>query len=121
MRLLTVNAGSTSVKVTVLDGTADVRSYASVAEAVAPAMNFLPGEIANGSLRFALATIPLDDVRNAGERVTQADGRVLVGIRPEDFEDAALAGERGHGIRIKALIDVLESTGSDRYAHLSNR
>ena len=85
----------------------------------APAMNFLPGEIANGSLKFALATIPLDDVRNAGERVTQADGRVLVGIRPEDFEDAALAGERGHGIRIKALIDVLESTGSDRYAHLS--
>jgi multiple sugar transport system ATP-binding protein len=85
----------------------------------APAMNFLPGEIANGSLKFALATIPLDDVRNAGERVTQSGGRVLVGIRPEDFEDAALAGERGHGIRIKAVIDVLESTGSDRYAHLS--
>ncbi|MGZ4322438.1 MAG: ABC transporter ATP-binding protein [Solirubrobacteraceae bacterium] len=85
----------------------------------APAMNFLPGEIADGSLRFALATIPLDQVRNAGERVTQGDGRVLVGIRPEDFEDAALAGERGHGIRIKALIDVVESTGSDRYAHLS--
>jgi multiple sugar transport system ATP-binding protein len=85
----------------------------------APAMNFLPGEITNGSLKFALATIPLDDVRNAGERVTQGDGRVLVGIRPEDFEDAALAGERGHGIRIKALIDVIESTGSDRYAHLS--
>jgi multiple sugar transport system ATP-binding protein len=85
----------------------------------APAMNFLPGEIANGSLKFALATIPLGDVRNAGERVTQSDGRVLVGIRPEDFEDAALAGERGHGIRIKAMIDVLESTGSDRYAHLA--
>jgi len=85
----------------------------------APAMNFLPGEIANGSLKFTLATIPLDDVRNAGERVTQGDGRVLVGIRPEDFEDAALAGERGHGIKIKAVIDVLESTGSDRYAHLS--
>src|SRR5689334_12402719 len=85
----------------------------------APAMNFLPGEIANGSLKFALATIPLDDVRNAGERVTQGDGHVLVGIRPEDFEDASLAGERGHGIRIKAVIDVLESTGSDRYAHLS--
>jgi multiple sugar transport system ATP-binding protein len=85
----------------------------------APAMNFLPGEIADGSLRFALATIPLDDVRNAGERVTQGDGRVLVGIRPEDFEDAALAGERGRGIRITALIDVVESTGSDRYAHLS--
>ena len=46
---------------------------------------------------------------------------MLVGIRPEDFEDAALAGERGHGITIKALIDVLESTGSDVYAHLSTR
>src|SRR6478609_1903385 len=85
----------------------------------APAMNFLPGEITSGSLKFALATIPLDDVRNAGERVTQGDGHVLVGIRPEDFEDAALAGERGHGIRIRAMIDVLESTGSDRYAHLA--
>jgi multiple sugar transport system ATP-binding protein len=85
----------------------------------APAMNFLPGEISGGSLKFALATIPLDDVRNAGERISRGDGRVLVGIRPEDFEDASLAGERGHGIRIRALIDVVESTGSDRYAHLS--
>src|SRR5947209_8342147 len=55
----------------------------------APAMNFLPGEIAGDSLKFALATIPLDDVRNAGERVSRGDRRVLVGIRPEDFEDAA--------------------------------
>jgi multiple sugar transport system ATP-binding protein len=85
----------------------------------APAMNFLPGEIADGSLKFALATIPLDDVRNAGERVSQGDSRVLVGIRPEDFEDASLAGERGHGITVRALIDVIESTGSDRYAHLA--
>jgi multiple sugar transport system ATP-binding protein len=85
----------------------------------APAMNFLPGEISGGSLKFALATIPLDDVRNAGERVSQGDSRVLVGIRPEDFEDASLAGDRGHGITIRALIDVVESTGSDRYAHLS--
>jgi multiple sugar transport system ATP-binding protein len=85
----------------------------------APAMNFMPGEIADGALKFALATIPLDDVRNAGEPVTQRDGRVLVGIRPEDFEDAALATDRRHGIRIRALVDVLESTGSDVYAHLS--
>jgi acetate kinase len=35
VRLLTVNAGSTSVKVDVLDETTDLRSYGSVAEAVA--------------------------------------------------------------------------------------
>jgi multiple sugar transport system ATP-binding protein len=44
---------------------------------------------------------------------------VLVGIRPEDFEDAKLASDRGRGVTITALIDVLESTGSDVYAHLT--
>ena len=44
---------------------------------------------------------------------------MIVGIRPEDFEDAALAAERERGINVRALIDVLESTGSDVYAHLS--
>jgi multiple sugar transport system ATP-binding protein len=78
-----------------------------------PAMNFLPGEIRDGSLHFPLATIP---VRRDG---LAASGRVVVGIRPEDFEDAALAGDRGGGTTITALIDVLESTGSDVYAHLS--
>jgi multiple sugar transport system ATP-binding protein len=85
----------------------------------APAMNFLPGEIADGSLRFPLATVPLADARNGGLRPPTPEGQVLVGIRPEDFEDAALAGERAHGTRIKALVDVLESTGSDVYAHPS--
>jgi multiple sugar transport system ATP-binding protein len=85
----------------------------------APAMNFLPGEIANGSLRFPLATIALSDPSNGGLRAPKHQGQVLVGIRPEDFEDASLATERGHGTTIKALVDVLESTGSDVYAHLS--
>jgi multiple sugar transport system ATP-binding protein len=85
----------------------------------APAMNFMPGEIADGSLRFPLATVPLSDGRNGGLRAPDREGRVLVGIRPEDFEDATLATERGHGMRINALVDVLESTGSDVYAHLT--
>jgi multiple sugar transport system ATP-binding protein len=82
-----------------------------------PAMNFLPGEISDGSLRFALATIPLKDAR-AGLDPQAAQGRVVVGIRPEDFEDAALAGQRDGGTRVKAPIDVLESTGSDVFAHI---
>ncbi|MDQ2895582.1 MAG: sn-glycerol-3-phosphate ABC transporter ATP-binding protein UgpC [Actinomycetota bacterium] len=84
-----------------------------------PGMNFLPGEISDGSLQFALATIPLGGARVSGPTKWPLDGRVVVGIRPEDFEDAALAREREHGITIRALIDVLESTGSDVYAHLS--
>jgi multiple sugar transport system ATP-binding protein len=81
----------------------------------APAMNFLPGEIENGSLKFPLATVPLNGLL-AGDK--KPPGKVLVGIRPEDFEDAKLATDRDGGVRIKALIDVLESTGSDVYAHL---
>ena len=83
-----------------------------------PAMNFLPGEIGDGAVRFALATVHLDGPLQ--ERLGPArNGRVVVGIRPEDFEDATLAGDRDGGITISALIDVRESTGSDVYAHLS--
>jgi multiple sugar transport system ATP-binding protein len=85
----------------------------------APAMNFLPGEISEGSLRFPLATVPLSDMRNGNHRVPDHQGNVLVGIRPEDFEDATLATDRGHGMVVHAPIDVLESTGSDVYAHLA--
>jgi multiple sugar transport system ATP-binding protein len=84
----------------------------------APAMNFLGGEIADGSLRFPLATVPVADVVEGAAGAERA-GRVIVGIRPEDFEDAAVAGDRGRGVTVKAMIDVLESTGSDIYAHLS--
>jgi multiple sugar transport system ATP-binding protein len=44
---------------------------------------------------------------------------VVVGVRPESFEDASLAGERPGLVALTATIDVLESTGSDVYAHFS--
>ncbi len=45
---------------------------------------------------------------------------LIAGIRPEDFEDAALVGEaRHHGTTFKAKIEVLESMGSELYAHFS--
>jgi multiple sugar transport system ATP-binding protein len=79
-----------------------------------PAMNFLPGEVQNGSLRTPLATLPISRGLDAA-----AGREVVVGIRPEDFEDAALAGGREQGTTIDAAIDVLESTGSDVYAHIA--
>jgi multiple sugar transport system ATP-binding protein len=44
---------------------------------------------------------------------------VIVGIRPEHFEDAALARDRPEGHTVKTTIDVLESVGSEFYAHFT--
>ena len=79
-------------------------------------MNFMLGRVSDGILSFPLGEIPLADL---GPAAAGVDGGVVVGVRPEDFEDVAFSGERGGGMRVKAKIDVLESTGSDIYAHLS--
>ena len=83
----------------------------------APAMNFLIGEVADGSLTSPLGTIALSELGD--EAGITSTGRVVVGVRPESFEDAALAGERPGLVSLTATVDVLESTGSDVYAHLS--
>jgi multiple sugar transport system ATP-binding protein len=47
---------------------------------------------------------------------------VIVGVRPENFEDAALvsADNRPHGITFKSNIDVLESIGSDVFVYFTH-
>ncbi len=84
----------------------------------APAMNFLIGEIADGSLTSPLGTVALSQAADAGP-APRHSGRVVVGVRPESFEDAAMVGERPGLLAVNAMVDVLESTGSDVYAHLS--
>jgi multiple sugar transport system ATP-binding protein len=83
----------------------------------APAMNFVMGDIAEGSLRSALGTMPLSSLGEAGG--VSHTGPVVVGVRPESFEDASLTGQRPGLVALTATVDVLESTGSDVYAHLS--
>jgi multiple sugar transport system ATP-binding protein len=84
-----------------------------------PAMNFMPATVQGDSVK-----LPIGDVRlpqELRERVGRADGRQLIaGIRPEDFEDAALTGETGErGSTFQAKIEVLESLGSELYAHFT--
>jgi multiple sugar transport system ATP-binding protein len=84
-----------------------------------PAMNFMPAQIDGERLRLPVGDVPLGaEVRS---RIGHADtGRqVIAGIRPENFEDASLvAGEaRDRGITFRAKIDVVESLGSELYAH----
>jgi multiple sugar transport system ATP-binding protein len=79
-----------------------------------PAMNFMPGEIGGGKLRFPLGEVDSSGVGGA------RDGKVVVGIRPENLEDAEIVpdevkGERG--IEFEAEVDLVESLGSDLYAY----
>jgi multiple sugar transport system ATP-binding protein len=72
-------------------------------------------------LRTSLGDFPLtDEVRREVEGAN-AGRDVIVGIRPEDFEDAALvpAENRARGITFKTAIDVLESIGSDVFVYFS--
>jgi multiple sugar transport system ATP-binding protein len=86
-----------------------------------PAMNFLPGRLDGDQLRT-----PIGDLRLTGEmrrRLEAGDGGgrrgVIVGIRPEHFEDAMLVTVPAAGHIFTAKIEVLESLGSDSYAHLT--
>jgi multiple sugar transport system ATP-binding protein len=86
-----------------------------------PAMNFLSGTLEDGMLRTSLGDFRLSDrLRREVER--SGTGRdVIVGLRPENFEDAALvsADNRPHGITFRASIDVYESLGSDVFVYFT--
>jgi multiple sugar transport system ATP-binding protein len=85
-----------------------------------PAMNFFGGELVGQAVRTPLGDLPLPDaLRRSVERHGSSSRQVVVGIRPEDFEDAALAADPDEGFAFEAPIDLTESMGSEIYAHFS--
>ena len=82
-----------------------------------PSMNFLPGQLKGGGVvHTALGEAQLPDrCRQAVER-SKSSGNVILGIRPEHFEDAALVGDKPGGT-FNAPIDIVEAMGSDVYAY----
>ena len=84
-----------------------------------PSMNFLPATVTDGVVKSSLGELRLPDERRRGFGSGERD--VIIGIRPEHFEDAALIGadKRAHGATVKAKIDLLESLGSDKFAYFT--
>jgi multiple sugar transport system ATP-binding protein len=84
-----------------------------------PAMNFMPARVEGETLKLPMveAKLPDDKRGELGDR----DGRaLLVGIRPESFEDASLVGDRKDGgATFRTTLDVVESLGSEVLAHFS--
>ena len=86
-----------------------------------PAMNFLPGQLEGDGLRTPIGDLRLP--RELRQRLEAGNGGgrrgVIVGIRPEHFEDASLVTLPAPGHIFKTKIDVLEALGSDSYAHFT--
>jgi multiple sugar transport system ATP-binding protein len=86
-----------------------------------PAMNVLPGQLDGDRLRTPIGVLGI--TRELRRRLEAGDGGgrrgVIVGIRPEHFEDASLVTVPARGHSFKAKIDVLEALGSDSYAHFT--
>jgi multiple sugar transport system ATP-binding protein len=85
-----------------------------------PAMNFLHATLENDALSTSLGVLPMQDrVRQTLAR-ENAPRELIVGFRPEDFEDASLVDPSRSGITFTVTVDVLESLGSDVFVHFTD-
>jgi multiple sugar transport system ATP-binding protein len=84
-------------------------------------MNLVPGLLTGTSLRLPFGTFELPSAvaqrlgnRQSGER------QVIVGIRPEHFEDAAMVSDdvKSQGLLFRNRIENIEWLGSELYAYL---
>ncbi len=86
-----------------------------------PSMNFLPGQIDGDTVKLPIGDLTIPE--SLRQRLSSGPGGgrngVIVGLRPEDFEDARLVQDRSRGISFTAKIDVLESMGSEFYAYFN--
>jgi multiple sugar transport system ATP-binding protein len=83
-----------------------------------PAMNFFTGAIEGDTIRTPMGAIPLhDQLRRSLDRHGTGSRDVIVGVRPEDFEDADFAPDGHEGWTFEAPIELTESMGAEIYAH----
>jgi multiple sugar transport system ATP-binding protein len=82
-----------------------------------PSMNFFPAAVEGDHLKLPFANLPLQGrLRTAAESVSGGD--LIAGVRPEHFYDPALENVQG-GTTFEVPIELVESMGSEVYAHFS--
>src|SRR4051812_33764841 len=90
-----------------------------------PAMNMLEATIerTNGSVAARLGEQRVDlgpETLQNHPALAGYDGRpVVLGIRPEDLEDASLAGDSAHGGRLAGEVSLREALGSELMVHFT--
>jgi multiple sugar transport system ATP-binding protein len=83
-----------------------------------PAMNFMPATVEDDVVKLPMVDAPVDE--KIRDNLKGREG-LIAGIRPEHFEDAALVSDdkKELGRTFRAKIDLVESMGSELYAHFS--
>jgi multiple sugar transport system ATP-binding protein len=74
-----------------------------------PSMNLVEAAFDTDTIAFGQFRVPLDPARRPARDV----GRVILGVRPEAFNDAAFA--QPHLPRVGVTVEVLEELGSDSH------
>jgi multiple sugar transport system ATP-binding protein len=88
-----------------------------------PAMNLVGADLQrrDGSLYAQFGDHRLlvgDDLLASRPALRRFEGkRIILGIRPEDMEDASLAGEVPEGRTLSAQVDIREDMGSEIFVH----
>jgi multiple sugar transport system ATP-binding protein len=84
-----------------------------------PSMNFLPARLEGDIVKSSFGDAPLPDkLRSRLQREPgQGVREVILGVRPEHFEDAAVEGEAPDRMRFRTKIDVVESMGAELYVY----
>ncbi len=82
-----------------------------------PSMNFLPGRLEGDAVKTPIGDIPLSDRLRQGIQSAGAGRDVIVGMRPEHFEDAAVEDEHADRMKFRTTVDVVESMGSELYVY----
>jgi multiple sugar transport system ATP-binding protein len=90
-----------------------------------PAMNMLEAtlERSNGGMSAKIGSQAIDlqgETLDAHPELKAFEGRtVVLGIRPEDLEDAALAADAPAGHRLKGTVELTEALGSEIMVHFA--
>jgi multiple sugar transport system ATP-binding protein len=83
-----------------------------------PSMNFLPGRLDGDKIELPFGTAQVPDRLKAALKSGGGGAReVIVGVRPEHFEDASIEPDRPGLMKFTTKIDVVESMGSELYAY----
>ena len=84
-----------------------------------PSMNFLPGRLEGDTVKTPIGDVAAAGPAAPGHPAARAPARdVIVGMRPEHFEDAAVEqDEHADRMKFRTKVDVVESMGSELYVY----